>query len=1236
MRSAIPLPEYLATRSKVRSAIGLIAFSTVVLSSAICARAATVNWIAPTPDIYTNKAAWSTGNLPAAADTAVVGNATVATGTVSYTNAAPDPASTNTIASLLLGNTASSTGNFTQNAGALQLTGLLAAGAAASGNGNFTLNGGTLSVTNAGANIFLQGNANLATGNFVMNGGTLNLLRNTSTFFQDYFEPGFAAGSTGVFTLNSGTVNAFCGIEIGVNGIGTINVNGGVLIDNGWFGVGRGGSGTTGWGNFNLSNGIVYLLRNPGTEGGGFNGVSFCQGGTNGTVNISGGTLYAPCFRFKAGPGTGKTDWENWTVSGGDIYLSGSGVVDQNGAGTHNLTVNISGGNFRTVNLLPNNATGTLSTNAIGTGGTNWAWAATIPATLTNSPGPGTASFFPDAGRTITLNNVFSGPGGITMSGLGTLAVNGVNQYTGPTALNSGTVSGTGTIQGAVTTSPGVTIAPGTTLAAGTLSLGTSLTLNTATNIIKLSSDPTQIGNNANDLIVVGGNLVLQGVTVIKIVPLGPLSSASPYTVIQYSGTPLSSSDAAHFSVVSANPRYSFTVVDPSTTYPYIQISVTGNAANLIWKGAHTPTGGTWDHTSLNWFNTGTSASDTFFDGDATAFDDTAVSNVVSLAAAENPATINMTNNSLAYTFAGVGPLTGTLDLEGTNSVSLTMSNPPVFSTITANAGTLIYNLGTAASSYNVNATISDNGGGQGTFLKAGTNTMVLQGNNSSFYGTIVVTNGLLQYTNGSGLGVTASPLFATNGGSLDLNGVVIGPKNVQISGPGYANKGAVTCSSNVGLQNGNGINNLTMVGDASIGGVNRWDVYQNGMHGNGFTLTEVGPGANLFVDVGETALGNIHIVAGRLGFQGNVTMGDPTKTLTIESNATLTLFAATNSLSPDGGEQKIMVLNGYAIIDSGGASNNFDGAISVTGTNLIGTRSTLHLWGNISDVSGSGGFLLGNSPISPSGGDLYLDGNNNTYSGATIITNRTLFVGASSSLGSSHWVQVVSPGKLDVTSQATFTFGTGQTVGGNGIIAGNSVVFGSGSTLAPGLPGTNTSGLTISASLTLQAGSTNLVVVNKNGTVANNLVNGLTSVSIGGTLVISNVGSPLAGGDAIKLFSSLGSYSGSFSAIIPSTPGAGLTWDTSTLDTDGNLRVLSSGPPSNPTNMTFTVSANQLTIGWPSNYVGWTLQGQTNSTGVGITTGWFDVPGSASTNQVIIPINPNNGSVFYRMSLNP
>jgi glucose/arabinose dehydrogenase len=65
---------------------------------------------------------------------------------------------------------------------------------------------------------------------------------------------------------------------------------------------------------------------------------------------------------------------------------------------------------------------------------------------------------------------------------------------------------------------------------------------------------------------------------------------------------------------------------------------------------------------------------------------------------------------------------------------------------------------------------------------------------------------------------------------------------------------------------------------------------------------------------------------------------------------------------------------------------------------------------------------------------------------------------------------------------------------------------------------------------------------------------------------------------------------------------------------------------------LTAKVSGNLLDISWP--VAGGSLQSQTNSPGVGISTNWVTVPGSTATNHVVVPIDPANGSVFYRLAI--
>jgi hypothetical protein len=67
---------------------------------------------------------------------------------------------------------------------------------------------------------------------------------------------------------------------------------------------------------------------------------------------------------------------------------------------------------------------------------------------------------------------------------------------------------------------------------------------------------------------------------------------------------------------------------------------------------------------------------------------------------------------------------------------------------------------------------------------------------------------------------------------------------------------------------------------------------------------------------------------------------------------------------------------------------------------------------------------------------------------------------------------------------------------------------------------------------------------------------------------------------------------------------------------------------PSTPTNLTFMVSANNLVLSWPSNYLGWILQ--TNVASLTVSGNWHDVPGSATNVQFSFPMT--NPAEFFRL----
>jgi hypothetical protein len=149
-------------------------------------------------------------------------------------------------------------------------------------------------------------------------------------------------------------------------------------------------------------------------------------------------------------------------------------------------------------------------------------------------------------------------------------------------------------------------------------------------------------------------------------------------------------------------------------------------------------------------------------------------------------------------------------------------------------------------------------------------------------------------------------------------------------------------------------------------------------------------------------------------------------------------------------------------------------------------------------------------------------------------------------------------------------------------------------------------------------------------GNQTNDLIRGLASISYGGTLNVTNLSGTLAPGDSFQLFQA-GSYNNSFAATNLPALAIGLGW-TNSLSTDGRIAVISVVNLT-PTNIVVGMpTPNALDLSWPLDHTGWTLQAQTNSSDVGLGTNWVPVGGSASTNHVVVTIDPANGTVFYRL----
>ncbi|MCX6927800.1 MAG: autotransporter-associated beta strand repeat-containing protein, partial [Verrucomicrobia bacterium] len=248
---------------------------------------------------------------------------------------------------------------------------------------------------------------------------------------------------------------------------------------------------------------------------------------------------------------------------------------------------------------------------------------------------------------------------------------------------------------------------------------------------------------------------------------------------------------------------------------------------------------------------------------------------------------------------------------------------------------------------------------------------------------------------------------------------------------------------------------------------------------------------------------------------------------------------------------------------------DDFGGGGSPSSLNVIGpgqsTISSTTLWCNNGGainvgVTGAGIDLLvlskitGASTVIKNGpGTMAVTGAND-YTAGTTINAGTLLVNNSTGSG---------------TGSGAVTVNAGGTLGGTGTIS-SAVTNMSGGTLAPGDASIGT--LNFAGTLTLGAGSTNLMRINKTGsTLTADKVNltGASGIAYNGTLtVISNAGSvAFAPGDKFTLFAKkMGTFTGSFGTLNLPALGSGLVWYTGDLTVDGSILVLSTTAVATPT----------------------------------------------------------------------
>jgi len=153
-----------------------------------------------------------------------------------------------------------------------------------------------------------------------------------------------------------------------------------------------------------------------------------------------------------------------------------------------------------------------------------------------------------------TRSTAIGGTGGLEKTGANLLTLSGSNTYTGLTTISAGTLavngsiasvvnvanaailSGTGTISGLVTVAGGGILAPGNSPGTQTMTSGLAIADSSILNFELVATDTT-IGGGINDLIVVTGNFLLDGV--LNVAGTGDFSTVADNTkwrLFNYSG----------------------------------------------------------------------------------------------------------------------------------------------------------------------------------------------------------------------------------------------------------------------------------------------------------------------------------------------------------------------------------------------------------------------------------------------------------------------------------------------------------------------------------------------------------------------------------------------------------------------------------------------------------------------------------------------------------------------------
>jgi len=901
-------------------------------------------------------------------------------------------------------------------------------------------------------------------------------------------------------------------------------------------------------GNVNLSdgNGVGTLLLNvPRTAGGVYFSGAIADGNTGGgsliltnagTVTLSGPNYY-----------TGST-----TINGGQLWVNAQGASQSS-----TFVVNASDG------LVFSNDTAFVLGGLSGTGSFF----------LTNNLGSPVSLTVGDNNASTTYSGALTdgGAGGtLTKTGSGVLTLAGANNYTGLTTVNQGTlvISPAYVAGGSFTVNEGAIFSVSTNTAATSAQLGTlqfgTLGGGTTTMLFSGLPAPARAPLTINTITPTDGTSNI-------IVAINSSLNVGTYNLINYTSLGGDGfSDFAPPTLPAGTQGYlqNNTAVTPNV----IQLVVTSTAQEL-WSGT---VSSNWDFSTYNWKLNGVATN--YTDLGPVRFDDSSSQPLVNLAATVQPFSILVTNNTKSYSFGSYGYYIygpATLTKSGTGSLTLANLNNTFTGDVFLNGGT-------------VTLLTSTLGGGNVT-LNSGT---LVVSDSTLGSGNVTLNGGPLFLSDDTVLtnNITDDTSIVSSSGTQSLSGNLAGSGSLTLNGTDPANDSLTLSGLNNTYGGGTIIESGTLIQGASLPTLGSGTI----TFGDGVSTND----ATLAAAYSLTVPNNIVVVPGGTGTYSIIATNTYSGSV-VASNG-LTIVGSVFLTGPVSGPGTITAAGGGGCRITSTGNANFTGGLVISNnctfktvngalnTNTVVTvdlGSTYDTLAQASTIAGLNDGPDGGGYVVPAGALLTLGGSG-SYACSGDITNSgsLLLIGSGT--------QTLS-GENDYTGSTTISNGTlvingiltgggsvtvaGGTLAGTGVLTGPTTV--SSGTLAPAGPGV-TGTLTISNTLTLQSGSTLAVAVDA-GNSTNDVITGLTSATFGGTLAVTNLTGTLTTSDSFPLFSA-GSYSGAFASIIPATPGAGLAWNTSTLTTDGTLRIaVYVAPPLSGLKFTTgpTISGTTLTI---------------------------------------------------------